>query len=149
MPDASPDRPDPAERLTDRDRVIADSGWGIKPDDQPANAAEAKGGAVKAYRYDPNEPDVVRRILLAQRRGFNTANRVRIEPGRTVIIDINKDEFVVDRLSFGDENLIAVLESLGAAFNPQELRQIKPGDGVLREFPLSRAWAWGAERSGG
>lgn len=135
---------------SDRDRVIADTGWGIKPDDQPANAAEAKGdGAIKMYRYDPSEPDVVRRILLAQRRGFNTANRARIEAGRTIIFDINKDAFVIDGLSFGDENLIAVLESLGAAFNPQELRQVRLTDGVTREYPLSRAWAWGAERSGG
>ena len=63
----------------DRDRVIADTGWGIKPDDQPSNTAEAGPQASRAYRYDPAEPDVVRRILLAQRRGFNTANRVRVE----------------------------------------------------------------------
>ena len=136
-----------------RDRVIVDSGWGIKPDDQPANAAEAKGAA-RSWRYDPNTPDVVRQILLAQRRGFNTANRVRIESGggaaggRTVIIDINKDEFAVEGLSFGDENLVALLQALGAAFNPQELRRIDPNAKVVREYPLSRAWAWGSERSG-
>ena len=142
----------------DRDRVIADSGWGIKPDDQPANAAEAKG-AVRTFQYDPSAPDIVRQILLAQRRGFNTANRVRIESngaagqegqrGRTIIIDINKDEFIVEGLTFGDENLIALLQSLGAAFNPQELRQLSPAHDLTREFSLSRAWAWGAERSGG
>src|SRR5262245_15433506 len=92
-----------------RDRVIADSGWGIKPDDQPSNTAEAGANAQRAYRYDPNEADVLRKILLAQRRAFNTANAVRIERGRTVIIDINKDEFVVQGLSYGDENLIVLL----------------------------------------
>jgi hypothetical protein len=133
-----------------RDRVIADSGWGIKPDDQPANAAEAGERACRAFRYDPREPDVVRQILLAQRRGFNTANRVRVERERTFVIDINKDEFAIDGLSFGDENLIVLLERLGAAFNPQELRRLGPADADSpREFALSRAWAWGAERSGG
>ena len=138
----APDHPD-------KDRVIADSGWGIKPDDQPANTAEAGDDACRAYRYDASQPDVVRQILLAQRRGFNTANRVRVERGRTMIIDINKDEFAVEGLGFGDENLIALLERLGAAFNPQELRRMTADEAGPREFPLSRAWAWGAERSGG
>jgi hypothetical protein len=134
--------------MKERDRKIADSGWGIKPDDQPANAAEAAHRAAPNYRYDPSEPDVVRRILLAQRRGFNTANRVRIEPGRTLIFDINKDAFVIEGLSFGDENLIELLKNLGAACNPQELRELTPDQNTSREFPLSRVWAWGAERTG-
>ena len=133
---------------SDRDRVIADSGWGIKPDDQPANTAEAGADARRSYRYDPAEPDVVRRLLLAQRRAFNMANRVRVERDRTLILDINADAFVVEGLSFGDENLIAVLDALGAAFNPQDVRRLTP-DAAPREFALGRAWAWGAERSGG
>ena len=64
--------------MSDRDRKIVDTGWGIKPDDQPSNTAEAGDAVQRSYRYDPTEPDVIRRILLAQRRGFNTANRVRI-----------------------------------------------------------------------
>ena len=132
----------------DRDRVIADTGWGIKPDDQPANAAEAAGRADHTYRYDPAEPDVVRRILLAQRRGFNTANRVRVEPGRTVILDLNGDPFTVEGLSYGDENLIALLQRLGAPFDPQAFRQFTRDERNTREFTLTRAWAWGSEREG-
>ena len=134
----------------DRDRVIADTGWGIKPDDQPSNAAEARGrdGAARAYRYDSAEPDAVRRILLAQRRGFNTANRVRVEPGRTSIIDINGDAFVVEGLGFGDDRLVELLDRLGAAFDAQSLRNLGRDEPTPREFALSRVWAWGAERSG-
>ena len=138
--------PDPS---LSRDRVIADTGWGIKPDDQPSNTTEAGDRACPTYRYDPAEPDVIRKILLAQRRGFNTANRARIEPGRTSILDINGDPFVIEGLSYGDPNLLTLLHSLGAAFNPQELRRLGPEETTLREYPLSRAWAWGAERSGG
>src|SRR5438552_16280244 len=134
--------------MSDRDRKIVDSGWGIKPDDQPANAAEAGNDALRVYRYDPAEPNVIRNILRAQRRGFNTANRVRIEPGRTLIFDINKDEFVIEGLTYGDPNLNELLMHLGAAFNPQELAKLTPEEKTSREFPLSRVWAWGAERSG-
>src|SRR5205809_4777029 len=109
----------------DRDRKIADSNWGIKPDDQPANTREVGDQAMRSYRYDPAEPNVIRKILRAQRRGFNTANGVRIEPGRTIIIDINRDEFVVEGLSYGDPNLNELLMHLGAAFNPQELAKLK------------------------
>src|SRR5688500_17460663 len=85
-----------------RDRVIADTGWGIKPDDQPSNTREAGDRACPTYRYDPAEPDVIRKILLAQRRGFNTANRARVEPGRTTILDINGDPVVIEGLTYGD-----------------------------------------------
>src|SRR5437016_263563 len=136
-----------------RDRKIVDTGWGIKPDDQPSNTSEAGDAVQRSYRYDPAEPDVIRRILLAQRRGFNTANRVRIEPGgkggRTIIFDINKDPFIVEGLSYGDANLITLLERLGAAFDPQAMRQFTAAEQTAREFDLSRCWAWGAERSGG
>src|SRR5436190_12167918 len=134
--------------MSDRDRKIADTGWGIKPDDQPANSAEAGKNALLVYRYDPAEPNVIRNVLRAQRRGFNTANRVRIESGRTIIIDINKDEFVIEGLSYGDAKLNELLMHLGAAFNPQELAKLKADEKATREFPLSRVWAWGAERSG-
>ena len=136
------------EESSDRDRVFADSGWGIKPDDQPANAADAQAEhAIGVYPYRPDEPDAIRKILRAQRKGFNTANRARIGGGRTVIIDINKDEFVIEGLTFGDANLIPLLQALGAAFSPPELKQLGPTS-PLREFDLSRVWAWGAERTG-
>ena len=137
------------QHARDRDRVIADTGWGIKPDDQPSNTAEAPKDAARAYRYDPADPDVLKKILLLQRRAFNIANRVRVEPTRTSIIDINGDPFVVEGLGYGDPNLIPLLERLGAAFDPQALRQLTPGDTVTREYKLTRAWAWGAERPSG
>ena len=138
-----------------RDRKIADTGWGIKPDDQPSNTTEAGNTVQRSYRYDPAEADVIRRVLLAQRRAFNTANRVRVEPatadrpGRTIIFDINKDAFTVEGLSFGDPNLIELLERLGAAFDAPELRRLTRDEANARDFALTRAWAWGAERSGG
>src|SRR4029453_6413506 len=106
------------------------------------------GRAPRSYRYDPAEPDLVRRIVVAQRRGFNTATLVRVERGRTLIFDINRDAFVVEGLGYGDEYLIALLQALGAAFDPGELRKLGPDEARAREFALSRAWAWGAERAG-
>jgi hypothetical protein len=134
--------------MNDRDRKIVDSGWGIKPDDQPSNTREAGPDATRIYRYDPTEPQVVRKVLQTQRRSFNTANRVRIEPGRTVIIDINKDEFIVEGLTYGDANLIELLKNLGAAFSPPEMAKLGRDEKLTREYPLSRVWAWGAERTG-
>ena len=130
-----------------RDKVIADSGWGIKPDDQPANTGEA-GGAQKSIQYDPQQPDVVKTILRLQRQGFNTATKVRIEPGRTTIIDLNGDAFVVVGLSFGGDHLMELLKTLGASFDPRALEQLGPDFEGVREYGLTRTWAWGAERTG-
>src|SRR4051812_19972065 len=126
----------------EKDRKIVDSGWGIKPDDQPANADEAGDGAVKVYRYRADEPDAVRQILRAQRRSYNTANRVRVEAGRTIIIDINKDEFTIEGLGFGDANLVPLLGALGASCDPKEVERMNRAS-PSREFSLSRVWAWG------
>jgi len=131
-----------------RDKVIADTGWGIKPDDQPSNRSEASQPADEV-KYDPAQPDVIRTLLRMQRRGFNTANRVRVEPGKTTIIDINGDPFVVHGLSWGDPNLVDLLMDLGAAFSPQQVRELPPDYAGAREYSLGRVWAWGAERSGG
>jgi len=142
----SNDSPQPS-----RDRVLADTGWGVKPDDQPANAADAGPSATNTFLYNAHkdEADVVRRILLAQRKGFNAANSIRVERDATVIVDINGDGFRVLGLSFGDERLIELLDRLGAAFSPPELRKLRADTDAPRTYALSRAWAWGAERSGG
>jgi hypothetical protein len=134
-------------RPPSKDKVIADTGWGVKPDDQPANAAEAEG--VRTFRYDPSLPDVIRTILRTQRRNFNAADRVRVAPGKTTILDLNGDPFVVEGLSYGDENMVELLTHLGAAVSPDSLRAIDRNDTNIREYRLTRAWAWGAERSGG
>jgi len=142
----SNDSPQPS-----RDRVLADTGWGVKPDDQPANVADAGPSATNTFLYNAHkdEADVVRRILLAQRKGFNAANSIRVERDATVIVDINGDGFRVLGLSFGDERLIELLDRLGAAFSPPELRKLRADTDAPRTYALSRAWAWGAERSGG
>jgi len=130
-----------------RDRVIADSGWGVKPDDQPANAEET-APQDRRYRYNTADPDAVRKILRHMRKGFNTPNRVLIEHGRTTIFDLNGDAYVVDGLSFGDDNLVELLKAVGAAFRPQQFRELPADFDGIREYRLTRTWAWGAERTG-
>ena len=131
-----------------KDRVIADSGWGIKPDDQPANVDEAGKARVNGCQYDPHDPEVVRTILQLQRRSFNSANKVLVEPGKVTIVDLNGDPFVVHGLSYGDNNLVELLKTLGASFNPQLLLDLPADFDGVREYALSRATAWGAERTG-
>lgn len=137
-----------AEQLSRRDRVIVDSGWGVKPDDQPANADEAGGQVPNVVPYDSAAADMVKRILQIQRRGFNKGSRVRVESTRTTIIDINGDALTVEGLGYGEAKLIELLKHLGAAFDPKHLGQVAPGDSDTREYDLSRVWAWGAERTG-
>src|SRR5437764_2140168 len=87
-----------------RDKVIADTGWGIKPDDQPANKNESSA-PTDIFQYDVNQPNVVAILLRAQRRGFNIANKIRVQPGKMIIMDLNGDPFAVIGLSWGDPNL--------------------------------------------
>jgi len=131
-----------------KDKIIADSGWGIKPDDQPANAAESGNSDASLFHYDPSQEDVIRAILKQQRTGYNRANAVVVEPGRTIIVDINGDRMTVEGLSYGDPNLLELLKCLGASFDPVQAGKLTKDEKQTREYEVSRAWAWGAERTG-
>ena len=137
-----------SEKKSNKDKVIADTGWGIKPDDQPSNHGES-AAATDVFVYTENLPDAVAVILRTQRRGFNTAQRVIVEPGMTTIVDINGDHFKIKGLSWGYEHLIEVLTELGAVCDPILLRELPKGFADKREYELHRAWAWGAERTDG
>ena len=136
------------DRPNKKDKVIADSGWGIKPDDQPANADDAGEHAINECQYDATDPDAVKTILRHQRQGFNLANRVVIKPGQVTIYDVNNDSFRIHGLSYGDKNLIELLNVLGVTFDPVKLGSLGTDYNETREYPISRVWAWGAERTG-
>ena len=131
----------------DKDKVITDSGWGIKPDDQPTDSGQTDPG-LRQLQYDPGQPDAICHILRQLRRGINTPNRITVEAGRTTFYDINGDAFVIHGLSFGNEHLIEMLRILGMAFDPQHLRDLGDDFDGSCEFSVSRTWAWGAERTG-
>lgn len=132
----------------DRDRVLADTGWGVKPDDQPANTHEVAEDVARSYRYEKGTADAVRTILQLQRRAFNRPSRVVIERGRTTILDLNGDPFVIEGLSYGEPDLVALLRAVGAAFDPAAFSRLSPDHDGVREYAVSRTWAWGAERTG-
>lgn len=152
-------KPDDRSRENDdqsdanRDRVIADTGWGVKPDDQPSNASEVGDANGRVFEYDAKryagDSDLVRRILQAQRRTCNLANRVSVNATEVVIFDINGDAFHIQGLGYGGEHLIPLLQTFGAAFDPRQLRLVKPTDPDTREYAIHRAWAWGEERPAG
>lgn len=147
------DEQSPSSVRGNRDRVIADTGWGVKPDDQPANARDAgeEAGRVLHYAREDYESDrdAVRLILKAQRRASNIPSRITVTADEVVIYDINGDAFHVRGLGYGDEVLISLLHNAGAAFDPRQLRKVKKSDPDTREYEVHRAWAWGEERPAG
>ena len=136
-----------SKRSHPKDRKLAETGWGIKPDSQPANRDEVDDPPNR-FQYRPDGPGGIDEIVRVQQRNFNKARRIIVEPGRTRIIDINKHEFIVEGVSFGQEALIELLERFGAAFSPPRLRTLGPDFTGSREFECTSRHAWGADRSG-
>ena len=136
-----------SEHSHPKDRKLAETGWGIKPDSQPANRDEVDD-LQDRFHYRPDDPGGVDEIVRVQARNFNKARRIIVEPGRTRIIDINKHEFIVEGLSFGQDALIELLGQLGAAFSPPLLRTLDADYTGSREFECTARRAWGADRSG-
>jgi hypothetical protein len=136
-----------AEQPVDKDRKLVDTGWGVKPDSQPASAEEVRDLQTSVV-YHPGQANQVDAIIRTQQRNFNSAARIVIEPGRTRIFDINNDEFVVEGLTFGDPALIEMLRKFGAAFDPKVLGALNADFDGAREYRCTTRYAWGADRTG-
>ena len=136
-----------SEHSQPKDRKLAETGWGIKPDSQPANRDEV-ADLQDRFQHRPDDPSSIDELVRVQQHNFNKARRIIVEPGRTRVIDINKHEFVIEGLSFGQEALIEVLGRFGAAIDAPLLRTLSADYTGTREYECTARRAWGADRSG-
>jgi hypothetical protein len=72
--------------------------------------------------------------------------KVVVSRERTVVKDVNGDEMVFPRLTYGCKALEELLRELGVIFSPQVLHNPNATASGTKEFVLSARWTWGHDR---
>jgi hypothetical protein len=83
-------------------------------------------------------------FLKRTRSELRTLRRARLWRDRLQIFDVNGDCFEVRGIGFPDEDVVALLRAINAAFNPQTVHQAPPGE--YRELDTGRRHTWAEDR---
>jgi hypothetical protein len=83
-------------------------------------------------------------FLKRTRSELRSLRKARLWRDRLQVIDINGDYFEVRGIGYADEDVVALLRAINAAFNPQTVHQPPPGE--YRELDTGRRHAWAEDR---
>lgn len=102
--------------------------------------------AVRKAIFDGGERESLVSFIREERVSMSYLRRVVVEPARTRIIDVNRNELVLPGISYGHPWLELVLKEAGASFDPQTLHLPPPTSDGTREFGCSSAYPWAHDR---
>lgn len=97
----------------------------------------------------PGSIEDAHELIQFFRREFPKMKALRkivIDPGKTVILDVNKDAMEFPGLTYGNKTLDELMRELGIVFNPQTLHNAKATPSGVKEFDISAKWTWGHDR---
>ncbi len=83
-------------------------------------------------------------FLKRTRSELRSLRKARLWQDRLQIFDVNKDYFEVRGIGYGDEDIVALLRAVNAAFNPATVHQPPPGE--YRELDTGRRHTWAEDR---
>ncbi len=96
------------------------------------------------HDYAPGGLDAALEFLKRTRAELRTLRKVRLWKDRLHVIDVNKDYFEVRGLGYGDADVVPLLKSINAAYNPQTLHE--PTAAEYKEFDTGRRHPWAEDR---
>jgi hypothetical protein len=96
------------------------------------------------HDYAPGGLDAALEFLKRTRSELRTLRKVRLWKDRLHVIDVNKDYFEVRGLGYGDADVVPLLKSINAAYNPQTLHE--PTAAEYKEFDTGRRHPWAEDR---
>jgi len=83
-------------------------------------------------------------FLKRTRSELRSLRKARLWRDRLQVFDINGDYFEVRGIGYADEDVVALLRAVNAAFNPQTVHQ--PPQGEYREIDTGRRHTWAEDR---
>ena len=96
------------------------------------------------HDYAPGGLDAALEFLKRTRSELRTLRKVRVWTDKLHIIDVNKDFFEVRGLGYGDADVVALLQNINTAFNPETIHN--PIDAEYKEFDTGRRYPWAYDR---
>lgn len=96
--------------------------------------------------YNPAQPEAMLDRLQATAQSLGTLKRVTIDPDGTVITNLNGQQCVIPRLTYGDPALVSVLKAVGASFNPATVHNEPPNAERRKEYEITARYPWARDR---
>jgi hypothetical protein len=96
------------------------------------------------HDYAPGGLDAALEFLKRTRWELRQLRKVRIWPQKLHIIDVNKDYFEIRGIGYADADIIPLLKSVNAAFNPATIHNAV--DDEYKEFDTGRRHPWAEDR---
>ena len=96
------------------------------------------------HTHAPDDLAATLEFVKRTRAELRTLRKVRLWTDRLHIIDVNKDFFEIHGLGYGNGDVLAVLKSINAVYNPETIHN--PTDAAYKEFDTGRRRPWAEDR---
>jgi hypothetical protein len=96
------------------------------------------------HEYHPGGLDETLEFLKRTRSELRLLRRVRVGKDFFCVYDVNGDLFEIRGLGYPDAELIPLLKSINAVYNPATIHQ--PTDADYKEFSTGRCRPWAEDR---
>jgi len=99
---------------------------------------------IAVHDFEPGGLDAALTFLKRARNELRQLRRVRAARDAVRIFDVNNDVFEIRGLGYADPDLIPILKSIGAAFDPKTIHE--PTTAEFKEFKTGRCHPWAEDR---
>src|SRR5262245_44083426 len=100
--------------------------------------------ALASHDYADGGLEAALEFLKRTRSEMRGLHRVRVWKDRLEVFDINKDVFEVRGVGYPDPDIVALLQYVNTAFNPETIHAAIDAD--YKEFGAGRRYTWAADR---
>jgi hypothetical protein len=94
--------------------------------------------------YDGEQEDEVLEFLKRAWNELRSLRKVRVWKDRFRIYDINGDSFEVLGIGYPDAGIVALLNTVNAAYRPELIHE--PFSGPFKEFLTGKRYPWARDR---
>lgn len=94
--------------------------------------------------HDPADLPATLAFLKRTRSELRDLRYVRVWPERLQIFDINNDYFEVQQIGYPHADIVAVLQAINTAFDPQKIHDTTTLE--FKEYKTGRRYTWAADR---
>ena len=96
------------------------------------------------HRHEPGDVRSSLEFLKRTRAELRQLRRVCLWTDRLLIVDVNGDAFEIDGLGYPDPEVIPLLDSINAAYDPKTVHG--PTEAAFKELRLGRCRPWAEDR---
>jgi hypothetical protein len=96
------------------------------------------------HDYRPGGLDQAMEFLKRTRSELRLLRMVRVSKESLRVYDVNGDSFEIRGLGYPDPDLIPLLQSINAVYNPATIHE--PTDAAYKEFKTGRCRPWAEDR---